>query len=247
MRTCLLVVAAMIGVSCMTVSKTEPAAGPSMPTGFLNKTMNVDGADRSYVVYVPRDYRPDSKWPLILFLHGAGERGDDGLAQSDVGIGRAIRFHPDRFPCIVVMPQCPKDVWWDKVTTHIDVALRQSLAEYSIDPDRVYLTGLSMGGYASWQYGAEHSDQFAAIVPICGGGKSAAPTVLAKVPIWAFHGEDDSVVRPSETTRMVEAVQKAGGTIRCTMYPGVDHNSWDKTYGDPEVISWLLQQRRPHR
>ncbi|MBI5092695.1 MAG: dienelactone hydrolase family protein [Candidatus Hydrogenedentes bacterium] len=213
-------------------------------TGFLNKSLKVDGKERGYVVYVPRAYDPGKKWPLIVFLHGAGERGDDGLIQSDVGLGRAIRQNPDRFPCVVVMPQCPGRVWWDEAADEIELAYQKTVKEYSIDSSRTYLTGLSMGGYGTWVYGAQHIDRYAALAPICGGGKPEDAATLAKVPIWAFHGAVDEVVKPDESRKMVEAVKAAGGKVKYTEYPDLHHNSWDATYGDAEVIKWLLSQKR---
>lgn len=241
----LVMVTAMTFGGCVThrMSGTK-AEKAGIATGFINKSMKVDGKDRDYVVYVPREYDPSKKWPLIVFLHGAGERGSDGLIQSDVGLGRAIRTNPERFPCIVVMPQCPAKVWWDKALDDIEASYAKTVAEYSIDPARVYLTGLSMGGYATWGYGAEHVDRYAALIPICGGGKTEDAAALAKVPIWAFHGTVDDVVKVDESRKMVEAVKAAGGKIKYTEYPKLNHNSWDATYSDPKVIEWLLAQKR---
>ncbi len=213
-------------------------------TGFINKTMTARGHERAYVVYVPRGYTPDKAWPLIMFLHGAGERGDDGLLQSEVGIGRAIRRHEEWFPCIVIMPQCPKEVWWDKTFEDIDTALADTLKAYTIDPKRVYLTGLSMGGYGTWMLGPDRLDTYAALIPICGGGKTEDAAKLAKVPIWAFHGADDSTVPVKASREMIEAIKKAGGTIKYTEFPGVQHNSWDHAYDDPDTIKWLLKQHK---
>ena len=214
------------------------------PTGFLNRTMVIDGKPRHYVLYVPREYKPDQRWPVIVFLHGMGERGSDGLAQSEVGIGRAIRLHPDRFPCLVAMPQCHDKTTWAKSVKDIDTCLHDTRKDYSIDDDRIYLTGLSMGGYAAWQYGAEKIKTFAAIMPICGGGKVKDAEKLARVPIWAFHGADDTTVAPAKSREMVEAVKKAGGDVRYTEYAGTGHNSWDKAYEEKEAIKWLLSQRK---
>lgn len=223
------------------------ASGSEIPTGFINKTMSVGSAERPYVVYVPREYDPAQAWPLIVFLHGAGERGDNGLAQTEIGLGRALRFWPHRFPCLVVMPQCPPGVWWDGAVADIDTALADTLRDYSVDPDRVYLTGLSMGGYASWQYGAAHADRFAAIMPICGGGNPADADKLAAVPIWAFHGAKDDVVPVAETRKMVEAVRKAGGDVQYTEYPDLNHNSWDAAYSEAKAARWLLEQRKDRK
>jgi predicted peptidase len=233
-----ILLALLVG-SCATTS------GPAQePRGFITKTMEVGGESRTYVVYVPDDYTPAKQWPLVVFLHGMGERGSDGLIQSEVGIGSAIRRNSERFPCIVVMPQCPKDKIWIDAFDHIDEAIRVSLEDYAIDRDRILLTGLSMGGFGTWAYGALHADTIAALTPICGGGNADDAPSLANVPIWAFHGEIDSVVSPEETRTMVDAVKAAGGTIRYTEYPGVDHNSWDRAYRDSEAIAWLLAQKK---
>jgi predicted peptidase len=240
------VLGVLMALGCATTQSKEKnvVSSKSTPTGFLSKTMTVDGTARKYVVYVPADYDPGKKWPMVMFLHGMGERGQDGLLQSEVGIGRAIRRQASLYPCIVVMPQCPGDKTWLDALNHVDVAMDQTLKEYSIDKSRLYLTGLSMGGYGSWTYGAMHNDVFAAIVPICGGGKTTDAPALAKVPIWAFHGGADSVVKPLASQSMVQAVKEAGGNIQYTEYPGVDHNSWDQTYVDSEMVKWMLSQKK---
>ncbi len=219
----------------------------NVTTGFINKTMTVDGEIRDYVVYLPKGYEPGEPMPVILFLHGAGERGNDGMKQSDVGIGRAIRFWPERFPAIVVMPQCPEGGWWDRDIHHAETALEETLKAYAVDKDRIYLTGLSMGGYGAWMLAAKHPYRFAAVMPICGGGDPDDADKLARTPIWAFHGEDDPVVVPQESRRMVEAVREAGGLVKYTEYPDTGHNSWDAAYSDPEAIAWLFKQHRGAR
>ena len=213
-------------------------------TGFVAKSLAMEGQEYLYSVFVPADYDPAKAWPMVLFLHGLGERGSDGVSQTRGGIGKAIRQWPERFPCIVVMPQCPDTSWWKRETKFLDRCVAQTTKEYHIHRDRMYLTGLSMGGFGSWQYGALRTDTFAAILPICGGGKGEDARKLARVPIWAFHGAEDPLVSPKRSRQMVEAVRAAGGTVRYTEYPGVQHNSWDKTYGDPEVIAWMLVQSK---
>jgi predicted peptidase len=231
---------------CATTSfvSQEKAAMAGIPTGFIQQTMQVRGQDRAYAVYVPREYDPSRKWPLVVFLHGAGERGDDGLQQTDVGIGRAIRRNADRFPCIVVMPQCPEGVWWDKALEDVGRAMELTLEAYAIDSSRVYLTGISMGGYATWLYGAKHAETFAALLPICGGGKVEHAPQLAQIPIWAFHGALDDVVLPEESRKMVKAVKEAGGSVQYTEYNDASHNSWDAAYENKKAIRWLLSQRK---
>lgn len=229
----------------------------STPTGFLDGTARVAEQTMPYVVYVPRDYSSDRKWPVVLFLHGAGERGNSGLPQSQVGIGSAIRMHPDRFPCLVVMPQCPTGKGWGAPLRGVAqetpetaalalAALDEVMKKYSCDPDRVALTGLSMGGYGTWYLGAKYPDRFSALMPICGGGQPAemAPN-LKDEPIWVFHGDADPTVPVQRSRDMVKALQDAGSTkVRLTEFPGVGHNSWDKAYDNEEAIRWLLDQRR---
>lgn len=215
-------------------------------TGIVPKTVTWNGEEHRYAVYVPPDYNPDHPWPLILFLHGMGERGNDGISQTQQGIGTAIEKFPERFPCIVVMPQCPGDLWWHRAFGLIDAAFNKTLAEYNTDPDRTYLTGLSMGGFGTWVYGAKHTDRFAALIPICGGGNLEDVKALTRVPIWVFHGDADTTVPVDRSRTMVDAIKKAGGDIRYTEYPGVGHNSWDNAYRDPETIKWLLSQVRKH-
>lgn len=228
----------------------EPAA-----TGFINRTMTVDGEQRQYVVFVPRDYDPAKPWPLVVFLHGMGERGADGYLQTEVGIGRAIRRNAERFPCLVAMPQCTADGWWvpdgskwqarfQDCSAHIDRCIEETMDAYTVDEDRVYLTGLSMGGFGTWLYGARNADRFAALMPICGGGRPEDAERLAQVPIRAFHGADDDTVPPERSREMAEAVKAAGGEAAYTEYPDTGHNSWDQAYGDADNIAWLLAQRR---
>lgn len=211
---------------------------------FITKQLALRGSKRRYAVYVPENYNDNVPWPVILFLHGRGERGDDGAKQTEVGIGTAIRRWPERFPALVVFPQCPKDRFWDRAGEDIDAAFNMTLEEYRTDPTRYYLTGISMGGFGTWGYGARHADRFAALLPVCGGWDVEDAQRLASLPIWAFHGADDATVPAQASQRMVAAVEDAGGDVRYTEYPGVGHQSWDRTYSDPEVIAWLFAQSR---
>lgn len=218
--------------------------------GFYAFRTDVDGDSWPAVVYVPAGYTPDKKWPLIVFLHGMGERGDDGWKQTEVGIGGAIRMNPERFPAIVVMPQCAKSTTWGgsenpegaPAWKHIDSVIAYAKQHYAVDDKRVLLTGLSMGGFGTFRYGAMRADQIAAFMPICGGGSTADAPALAQRPLWAFHGLADTVVKPEQSRNMVDAIKAAGGNVKLTEYEGVGHNSWDKAYRDPEAIAWLLNQ-----
>lgn len=251
---------ALLGLALIVLGTAQ--AEEAIVTGFLNKSIPVEGGARKYVLYVPDTYIPAEPWPLIVFLHGAGERGDDGLIQSEVGIGEAIRRHSDRFPALVLMPQCEANKFWDSAVPAIEGAMAKTIADYNIDTDRIYLTGLSMGGYMAWLWGGVKADTFAAIMPICGGGKlediqrllgsekSAMDfgelddrvKQLAKTPIWAFHGALDPVVPVMRTQLMVRLVKEAGGDVKYTEYPEAKHDSWVQAYADEDAIKWLFKQ-----
>lgn len=241
-----------------------PASAKKTETGFLDRTVNVVGTEYKYQVFVPENWTKKQEWPVILFLHGAGERGEDGLIQTEVGIGTAIRRYRDRFPAVIVMPQCRKNVWWAEPGMG-DVAMAALAAaqkEFHGDPTRIYLTGLSMGGYGTWYLAGRYPGKFAAIVPICGGilmpdmaraqspddnapYTEAAKNVGQQTPVWIFHGGDDPVVPVTESRRMNDAMKALGGEVHYTEYPGVGHNSWEKAYADPELFTWMLSKFEP--
>jgi len=249
---------------------TSAAFSRKHETGFLNRAVTLNGESYRYQVYVPQDFDSRKKWPVILFLHGVGERGDDGLQQTDIGIGHAIRANASRFPFIVVMPQCRKDKRWihPEMQAQALAALEQSIREFHGDYDRLYLTGISMGGYGTWDMTAKYPGKFAAYVPICGGihgppkvpdarvNLAADPNVadpyaetakrIASTPIWIFHGAADDTVPVEESRRMVQALEAAKANFRYTEYPGVGHNAWDKAYAEPELVQWLLAQHLRH-
>lgn len=195
-----------------------------------------------YLLYLPRGYHEGvGTWPLMLFLHGAGERGDDLEQVKKHGPPRIVE-ECDDFPFIVVSPQCPADEWWDsRVLIQL---LEQLIEDHRVDEDRVYLTGLSMGGYGTWDLATRHPARFAAVVPICGGGTPHRVSRLKDVPAWVFHGAKDGVVGIGESQRMVDALEACGGTVRFTVYPEAQHDSWTQTYADPGLYEWLLSCRR---
>jgi len=251
-----LLIAAITSLSCTAqgVTQTPQRPNDTIATGFIYFNVQYDGAQRPCVIYVPPDYTPDKAWPLIVFLHGFGERGNDGWKETLIGLPSEIRHHPDRFPCLVLMPQCPMDSFWGKwdnplgkslkdATPLIDVALKKTKEMYHVDPNRMVLTGLSMGGFGTWQYGAKHTDEYAAFMPVCGGGFVKDAPALAKRPVWAFHGGADDTVPVQRSREMVAAIKKAGGDVHYTEYKGVGHNSWEKAYADPKAIEWLLSQK----
>ncbi len=232
------------------VAVTTPAVG------FIFKTIEFEGRSYPYTVYVPPEYTAEKAWPLILFLHGSGERGSDGLVQTEVGIARAIRRDRRLCPAIVVMPQAPANGWWAGKMLEMAVGcLEETSKEYRCDPERLYLTGLSMGGGGTWALAATMPNAFAAIVPVCGfvGDFRAGPDedaikkvaeIVAPLPIWCFHGAKDPAVPVEQSRLMVKAVEAAGGTIKYTEYPEGTHNVWDNAYSNPQLWKWMLSKKR---
>lgn len=197
----------------------------------------------NYLLYLPNGYRNTGKrWPLILFLHGAGERGDDLDLVKKHGPPKIVE--KKALPFIVVSPQCPEGKWWSNDV--LIALLDHVVATYRVDPSRIYLTGLSMGGYGTWSLACEYPERFAAIAPICGGGNPHLAFRLVNLPVWAFHGAKDDVVPLEESQRMVNAIKKLGGQARLTVYPNAQHDSWTRTYDNPRFYEWLLSHRR-HR
>lgn len=211
--------------------------------GFVRRTLRSAGVDRDYVVHVPESYDAATPSPAILFLHGRGEEGTDGEVQAEVGLGPAIRRAPERWPCVVVFPQKPRDATgWHAHEELALATLEATRGEWSIDPSRIYLTGVSLGGFGSWMLAPRHRDLFAAIAPVCGGGDPADAPALADLPIWAFHGDADPVVPLRHSECMVTAVRDAGGDPWLTVYADVGHNSWDRAYAEEQLPEWLLGQ-----
>jgi predicted peptidase len=199
-----------------------------------------------YLLYVPKAYAADSgrRWPLLLFLHGSGERGDDLERVKVHGIpGRLDAL--DDFPFVVVSPQCPEGERWQ--ADALAALLADVARRLRVDPDRVYVTGLSMGGRGTWDLAMSYPERFAAIAPVCGGALPDRACRLKDVPVRAFHGAADTVVPLAESETVVEAVRKCGGTAELVVYPGVGHDSWTATYADPSLWEWLLAQTRRHR
>ncbi len=216
-----------------------------------------------YMLFVPKDYHAHGqKWPLMLFLHGLGECGNDDLSRVKIhGPAKIVDSRPD-FPFVVVTPQSPPPPGYKEGNKYTDKQLHAMVDEawkpeqliklldhveskLNIDRQRIYVTGLSMGGYGTWRLAAAYPDRFAAAVPICGGGKpEKLAHALTRVPIWAFHGAKDTTVPLKEGQQMVDAVQRAGGDVRFTVYPEATHDSWTATYNNQQVYDWLLAHRR---
>ena len=224
-------------------------ADDAKKTGFVDRTFkNADGSESPYVVFVPHDYDGTKEYPVILFLHGAGETkgGKGGKMPVEVGIGPAIKKQEKTFPFVVVIPRA-EGFGWGATTANAKRALAmldETMKEYKTDPKRVYLTGLSMGGMGTWSIAQEHPEKWAAIVPICGPGDATKADKIKDVPCWGFVGDKDSERIVTGMGNMIEALKKAGASPKYTVYPGVGHNSWDNAYGTQELWPWLLERKR---
>jgi predicted peptidase len=247
-------IALLVGAGLLTTQPVNLMAQNPTPVqqekSFKGKITRNVTAD--YLLFLPRDYdrNKSKRWPLILFLHGAGERGTN-LARVKVhGPPKIVQAQPD-FPFVVVSPQCPTGQRWESDV--LLALLDDVMKKHRIDRNRVYLTGLSMGGFGTWNLGLSHPERFAAIAPICGGGdplvllladprKSRA---LKSLPVWAFHGARDAVVKVGESERMVDAMRQMGATeVKLTVYPEAEHDSWTETYNNPALYDWFLSHKR---
>jgi predicted peptidase len=242
--------------------------GCSSRSHFLERKVALGDHVYRYRVWLPAHYTKLRHWPIVLFLHGSGERGDDNLRQITVGLGPALQRFGQRYKCVVVFPQCRfGEEWYGEMEAQTLAALEQTIKEFHGDRKRVYLTGISMGGAGAW-YMARRPRRFAAVVPVCGEVVRqpddpfpvAPPPDLARIlgasdpylalaqaidgtPVWAFHGADDDEVPVTESRSMVEALHQVGGNVRYSEYPGVDHDAWDLAYADEGMVRWLLKQR----
>jgi predicted peptidase len=212
-----------------------------------------------YRLLKPVNPKAEERFPLIIFLHGSGERGNDNEAQirhiTNLFLDERNR---GKYPCYVVAPQCPKNALWASYGSDGSLAknpttpmkmmialLSKIAAEFPIDSTRIYITGLSMGGYGTWDLIARMPEKFAAAIPICGGGDPRTATRIRRIPIWAFHGAKDDRVPPKLSRAMVRALQEAGGAPGYTEYPDIEHNSWVQAYQEPHLLPWLFNQRLP--
>lgn len=201
--------------------------------------------DRSplrYLLYVPELPTAGEPLPLVLFLHGGGEGGTDNEKVKKNGLPKLIAAGKT-FPFIVVSPQNPSEsqFWDDQQLIKLLAEIENELA---VDPARIYLTGLSRGGYGAWRLAIQNPDRFAALVPICGGGAAPYAKKLKDVPTWVFHGAKDPVIPLEESQRMVDALKNAGGNVKFTVYPEAKHDAWSETYNNPQLYKWMLQQKR---
>ncbi|MHC4462057.1 MAG: carboxylesterase family protein [Planctomycetota bacterium] len=223
--------------------KFKPVSSPGQHSQAFKKTITKT-ISCQYLLFLPEGYgEKQQRWPLILFLHGAGERGGDLRKVKKHGPPKIVEKKKD-FPFIVVSPQCPTDDWWTEKAEVLINLLDDIVMRYDVDTDRIYLTGLSMGGYGTWSLASVYPDRFAAFAPICGGGKRVMARRLTEVPVWAFHGAKDRVVPLKESEEMVNAVKARGGDAKLTVYPSAGHDSWTETYNNKELYDWFLEHRK---
>jgi predicted peptidase len=232
-----------LALSLLTLSA---AHGTTIEPGFHDCIFkDADGKEANYAIFVPRSYTRGNPVPTILFLHGAGETGTDGTKQVRIGLGWYVRAHEETFPFLVVFPQSQKRTWQaDSEDGQRALAiLAEVQKQFTTDPKRLYLTGLSMGGFGTWSMAAKYPDRWAAIVPICGGGNPQSAERIKEIPCWCFHGADDPTVKVEKSREMIEALKAAGAQPRYTEFPGVKHQSWDKAYATDGLFSWLGEQK----
>jgi predicted peptidase len=236
----LLVAAGLLGLGL------APAA-TGAEHGFLDRTYrDAAGKEFKYVLFVPYDYQGDKAYPLILYLHGSGEGGTDGRKPVHVGLGPAIRKQEMTFPFLALFPQTPRSDWdADAEDSRRALAILDEVQQtYRVDPQRVYLTGMSSGGDGTWSFAIKDPRRWAALVPVCGEGDPREAGKIKDIPCWYFMGSADSPNDVKLARAMVEALKAAGADLTYTEYPGLGHGIWDKAYGTPELYEWLLKQHR---
>ncbi len=198
--------------------------------------------NNKYLLYLPKDYEKDGKpSPLILFLHGAGERGDSIELVKRHGSPKIVETGKD-LPFVIVSPQCKEKLWWD--SNELYSFLEEVISKNNVDTNRIYLTGLSMGGFGTWDLAIKHPNIFAALAPVCGGGDTSKVCEIKDVPIWVFHGAKDPVVPIQRSEEMVEALKACGGNPMFTVYPDAAHDSWTETYNNPKLYEWFLNHKK---
>ena len=248
---CLLLPLASIPAASAEPDMSRPTTGRSV--AHIDLQIPLD-----YLIHFPEDYDPDAppdrRSPLLIFLHGAGERGNDLEKLKKWGPPKLVEqgtLPPQLRQAVIVSPQCPPDRWWPSefMIAALDQMFDDLLTAHTIDPDRVYLTGVSMGGFGTWAWAAHHPDRFAAIAPICGGGNflAARRIAAAKLPFWAFHGDQDPIVPLAESLHTVQLIHQQNHTghhARFTVLPNTQHNSWTPAYANPELWTWLFSHTR---
>ena len=199
--------------------------------------------EMGYCVYLPKNFKKEDKYPMIVFLHGADSRGTN---LEIIKINALCKYASEgkEYPAILLCPQCPEVFVWNNIVIELKALIDSVAEEYGADMSRISITGISMGGFGTWEMGLTYPDFFSAIAPVCGGGLSWRCDLLKNMPIWAFHGDADDGVPPKNSIEMVDAVNKNGGHAKLTLFHGIGHGSWDSAYLETNVVEWLLSQRR---
>lgn len=223
----------------------DPAAAKAPLQAGQYPQSEVEDGGYAYQLHLPPGVATaddkDTRWPLLIFLHGSGERGSD-IAKVKVHGPPKIADRQKEFPFILVSPLLPADEDWD--LAKLDAIVDHVTATLPVDPARIYLTGLSRGGHATWRWGAAEPGRFAALAPVAGRGDPETGCAVKDIPVWAFHGDRDDVVLPDGSFTMARAIRACGGRqARLTIYPDLGHNAWDPAYDDPALYLWLLSQR----
>lgn len=228
---------------CLLMISNTVLAQDDAPAQTPERIVVSDEVAMDYLLAVPEAHDADGEpVPVILFLHGAGERGDELERVKAWGPPRMVEAGHE-FGAVVVSPQCPAGTWWTAHLETLELLLDHIAETYNVDPDRVYVTGLSMGGYGTFALVARDPERYAAAVPICGGGNDADALRLSSTPMWVFHGTDDRVVPVAGSRRMVEVANSRDGEhARLTEYEGVGHDSWRQAYADEAMWAWLFEQ-----
>ncbi|HKB03670.1 MAG TPA: prolyl oligopeptidase family serine peptidase [Gemmataceae bacterium] len=255
----LLLLGAVIAIALFAFTRTAAAKDESPLQKHVYRSR--DGKELPYRLLTPSTQRSDKKYPLVIFLHGAGERGTDNEKQLVHGVPQfATNENQENYPCFLIAPQCPDGQKWVDVDWSSDShqqpkepadsgrlvleLIEASIKKLPVDPKRIYITGLSMGGYGVWDLLARRPDLFAAAAAVCGGADEATAAKIKHIPVWAFHGAKDTAVKPARSRNMIAALEKAGGKPKYTEYADVGHNSWDRAYKDPEFYQWLFAQKK---
>ena len=247
------ILSAILGglLTTTTAAAAGSVEGQRQDGGLLSRTVEVGATSYTYQVYVPAALRGKQNLPVILFLHGIGQRGTGGFLTTDGVKGAMLSHYLEKVPAIILLPQCRRGSYWsDPVMDQmVTGALAQTVAEFKADPSRLYLAGVSLGGYGAWHLAAEHPGKFAAVVSICGGSPlsegerfNSIARRVGQTPVWVFHGSDDRVVPVTESRRMVEAIKANRGNVRYNEYEGVGHNVWLKVLTERELLPWMLRQ-----
>jgi predicted peptidase len=260
-----------IAIACITFSflLIDHAKTDKDGSEFFKKSLTIDGYAHAFRIYVPQDWNNRKQWPVILFLHGASERGDDGVFPSQASFGGDVLANDAHFPAIVIFPQCPKRHWWtDPEIENMALAeLEKTVSEFNGDRNRIYIMGLSMGGYGTWSFAARHPKTFAAMIVVAGGVRTiSTPSPVIQLPAvsneknpyadiaqkidtpaWIFHGEKDNVIPVEESRRMAAELKARGAEVIYTEYPGLDHQIWPRVSKEPNLFEWLFSKTMPSR